>query len=207
MKKSILFIAFSIFTFTSIFAQKKEFLYSNKLTVVTGLSQPLLLGGFNLAANYTTNCWVFEYSHGMNLNYSGVALKPAYRDNLVSLKSPYSTGAGAGMRLFAKPIISMDLRAEAKVHEYEAQLNDALFIEYTNFDLGAGLYTQIRPFGKKSNALKGFVIEPSLRYWANVGSTLEKDFQYVTNDDLIVVHKPYPLNFFINISIGYTLNL
>ena len=178
--------------------------YSNKWTIVSGLNQPIFLNGVNLAVNYTTNRWVFEYSHGANLNYSGPALKEGYRDNVLSLKSPYSTGPGVGYRVFANKILGLDIRAEAKLHQYDVELNDTQEISYTNFDLGGGAYWQIRPFGKKENHLKGIVIEPSIRYWANVSSSLEDDFQYTTNTGQIEVHNPYPLNLFFNISIGYT---
>jgi len=205
--QKVILLAIIILAFAnSSFGQKKKLPYSNKLTIVTGLTQPLLLDGFNLAINYTTNCWVFEYSHGINLHYSNEILKPNYRDNIISMKSPFSTGAGAGFRIFAKPILSMDIRAEAKVHQYDVQLNDVEEISYRNFDLGGGMYFQIRPFGKKNNALQGFVIEPSIRYWANVSSTLDDNFTYQNNADETIIHNPYPLNLFGNISVGYTFD-
>ncbi len=204
MKNSILIILIAFTFIANTSAQKNQLPNSNQLSIVLGVSQPLLLDGFNIAANYTTNCWVFEYSHGTNLHYQGPALKAPYKEELISLKSPFSTGAGVGPRLFANRIIGVDFRLEAKVHKYEAQLTEELEIEYHNFDLGGGLYTQIRPFGKKKGALKGIVIEPSIRYWANVSSTLEKDFTYVNGDQEPITHKPYPLNLFMNLSIGYS---
>ena len=138
------------------------------------------------------------------MNYQDAVLKAPYKDELISLKSPFSTGAGFGPRLFANKIIGVDFRLEAKVHKYEAQLTEELEIEYHNFDLGSGLYTQIRPFGKKKGVLKGIVIEPSIRYWANVSSTLEENYTYVNGDQEPITHEPYPLNFFMNLSIGYS---
>lgn len=204
MKNIILIIAV-ITTFSSnIFGQSKELPYSHQWTVVAGISQPLLLDGVNLAVNYTTNRFVFEYSHGMFLNYNESVMRAENRGKVDRIYSPYSTGAGVGFRFFAKPILAMDLRAEAKVHQYNVDLNDTEKIQYTNFDMGAGWYTQIRPFGKKNNALKGIVIEPSIRYWANVSSSLENDFQYHTREDVLETHRPYELGGFVNISIGYT---
>ena len=203
--KNLLFIITVIITFSSnIFGQSKELPYSNQWTVVTGISQPLLLNGVNLVVNYTTNRFVFEYSHGMFLEYNETVMKAEYRGKVDRIYSPYSTGTGVGYRFFAKPIIAMDLRAEAKVHQYNVDLNTTESIQYTNFDMGAGWYTQIRPFGKKDNALKGIVIEPSIRYWAVVSSTLEDDFQYYTNEDILETHQAYELGGFVNISIGYT---
>ena len=197
-------LVFALLTCNFAFSQDNELPYSNKWTIVSGLNQPVFLNGINLAVNYTTNRWVFEYSHGANLNYSGPALKEGYRDNVLSLKSPYSTGPGVGYRVFANKILGMDIRAEAKLHQYDVKLNDTQEISYTNFDLGGGAYWQIRPFGKKENRLKGIVIEPSIRYWANVSSSLEDNFQYTTNNGKMEIHNPYPLNLFFNISIGYT---
>src|SRR5690606_1218162 len=37
-----------------------------------GLSQPLLLGGFNVATDVHLGRWVVEYSHGMKLDYNRV---------------------------------------------------------------------------------------------------------------------------------------
>ena len=186
-------------------SQNEEVLpYSNSWTVVSGLTQPIFLNGVNIAVNYTTNRWVFEYSHGAGLEYSGQALKQDYRDHVVSLNSPYSTGPGIGYRVFANQVLGMDIRAEAKVHQYDVSLNDNQDISYTNFDLGGGAYWQIRPFGKQNNRLSGIVVEPSIRYWANVASSLENEVVYTTNNGETQTHSPYPLNLFFNISIGYT---
>ena len=203
MKQMILALMLTTTVFTKTVSQNKTLEYSNRLTIVTGLTQPIFLKGINLAVNYTTNRWVFEYSHGMNLDYTEV-LNRDYKNNVLRIKSPYSTGAGIGYRFFSTKITGLDLRAEAKVHEYQVALNQNQTIDYTNFDLGGGLYWQIHPFGKKTNALQGIVIEPSIRYWANVGSSLTENFEYNTNDGRRIIHKPYPLNLFGNVSLGYT---
>lgn len=203
MKRMILLLIVITICASKVFSQKKQLSYSNRLSVVAGLTQPILLRGANLAANYTTNRWVFEYSHGMSLDYTDV-LTSDYKDDVLSVKSPYSTGAGVGYRFFATEIVGMDLRAEAKVHGYEVELNDDQSIDYTNFDMGGGIYWQIHPFGRKKDYLQGFVIEPSIRYWANISSSLDDNFQYTTNDGRLVTHEPYPLNLFANVSIGYT---
>ena len=48
------------------------------------------------------------------------------------------------------------------------------------------------------------MIEPSIRYWANVESTLEDNYQYQTTEGQSLIHEAYPFNLFANISIGYT---
>lgn len=203
----IVCLAFLLLFFYKKSNAQTELPYSNKFTVVAGVSQVLLLDGFNIAANYTTNRWVFEYSHGNSLDYSGEVLRPEYRTKVDQVHSPFSTGAGVGYRIFARPIIAMDIRAEAKVHKYEVALNSAQSVEYINFDLGGGVYWQIRPFGKSGNALKGIVIEPSIRYWRNISSNLEDNFTYLSEDGNQHIHEPYPLNLFANVSIGYTFGV
>ena len=153
MKKTTIFLALMIYAVTNVFSQNKKLNYSNRLSLVAGLSQPIFLKGMNLAVTYTTNRWIFEYSHGMSLNYTDV-LTPDYKDDVLSIKSPYSTGAGIGYRFFANKIIGMDIRAEAKVHGYEVKLNKRQTVNYTNFDFGGGVYWQVHPFGKKENGCK-----------------------------------------------------
>lgn len=194
----------SVMLFHAAYAESRTLQYAHNFSVFTGLTQPLLLNGFNIAGNYTHNRWLFEYSHGMFLHYKGPAMQADYKDKLVSIMSPYSTGAGAGYRFFAGNIAGLDLRAEVKVHQYNVQLNRNEEIKYTNLDLGGGLYCQIHPFGKKTNLLKGIVIEPSIRYWKNVASTLGAAYTYHTSQGVLETHKPYPLNLFMNISLGYT---
>lgn len=178
-----------------------------KWTVATGITQPILLDGFNLAVNYNLGKIVLEYSHGVNLEYKDQVLKLAYKDKLLSLKSPYSTGTGLGYKLISKNKIGFDIRAEAKVHKYVAELTETETIDYVNFDLGGGAYFQYYPFAKRSNALKGIVIEPSIRYWANTASSLKGDHVYRGENDIDITHKPYPLDLFANISLGYTFGL
>lgn len=178
-----------------------------KWTVAAGITQPILLNGYNLAINYNLGNIVLEYSHGINLEYRDQVLKPAYKDKLISLNSPYSTGAGIGYKLIAKDRIGFDIRAEAKVHKYVAELTATETIDYVNFDLGSGAYFQYYPFAKQTNALKGLVIEPSIRYWANTVSTLKDAHTYQTENDLAAIHEPYSLDLFANISIGYTFGL
>lgn len=203
MKQKILLILWLIAPLGNALSQNKKLSYSNKINLVAGLSQPFFLKGVNLAMSFTTNRLLFEYSHGMNLDYTDV-LNSDYKRNVLSIRSPYSTGMGFGFRFFSNKIIGMDIRAEAKIHAYEVQLSTKHFTQYTNYDLGGGIYWQIHPFGNKTKALAGIVLEPSIRYWANVSTSLNDNYTYKTNDGRTLIHKPYPLNLFANISLGYT---
>ena len=73
MKNSLIYLVFLSFSTTG-FTQteqinniKKLFRYSNKLTLGTDLAQPFLLGGLNLNVTFTTNRWIFNYSHDIGL--------------------------------------------------------------------------------------------------------------------------------------------
>jgi hypothetical protein len=41
------------------------------INVFFGLTQPLLVDGFNVEINYIHNRFIFDYSHGASLNFSG----------------------------------------------------------------------------------------------------------------------------------------
>ncbi|MEL6849486.1 MAG: hypothetical protein AAFP92_13275, partial [Bacteroidota bacterium] len=66
---------FSQFPLQAQQAQEKP--YTDQWTLAFGMSQPLFLNGFNVAINYTTQRWVFEYSHGMNLDYNALPAEAA----------------------------------------------------------------------------------------------------------------------------------
>jgi hypothetical protein len=56
-------------TSASSFAQ--EWKTDKNINVLFGLTQPLLLDGFNVEINYIHNRFIFDYSHGASLNFSG----------------------------------------------------------------------------------------------------------------------------------------
>lgn len=61
------------------------------------------------------------------------------------------------------------------------------------------------PFRKKENWLQGILIEPVIRYWPNVGSSLDSDFTYAnTHTGKIETIEAYKLGWLANINIGYT---
>jgi hypothetical protein len=98
-------------------AEKKEtssWLDGGHLSIQAGLFQPLLLSGANLAAAYRTDRLVFEYSHGMWLNYDRVGRTGIKRDQNLDLYNPWTTGFGIGYRLPWR----FDIRAEFKAHRY-----------------------------------------------------------------------------------------
>lgn len=171
--------------------EKKLNAHANQFTILTGLVQPVLLGGVNLAGTYFTNKMSFEYSHGMFLNYPKFLRKD---DNALLVYSPWSTGAGIGYRINSK----YDIRAEAKAHNYIVDLVNNNQAEYTVYSLGVGFYSR-QYLGKH------FLFEYSLRYWPNASTTLTNDkFLYQDAQGNNLEHKAHQLGIIFNVSFGYT---
>lgn len=176
-------------------------LYAGRWTLLAGLNQPIISHGFNVAGTYFAQRFTFEYSHGMFLTYRGTW---NLDKNIQSVYVPYSTGLGVGYRLTRY----LDLRAEAKNHRFEAQLNRSQSVTYTNTDLGLGAYYRLYPFGRRAGWARGLVVEPSVRYWHYVYSTLPGgEVAFRKDDGTPAVHKPYNFGLFANVSLGYTFGL
>lgn len=185
MKKSIVTLAVSITCLISQFANaqsstvKKDFLYSNRFSVLAGLIQPAVLKGGNVEINYTTKRMMFEYSHGFSLDPSSSG---DYKNQQLSLHLPYSTGFGIGYRINS----NLDIRFEPKLHSWEVYYKDEeqkaenKIKEYKTYTLGVGIYYRYFPFkNNNSKLLQGITTSTSLRWWQNVGSTLDNnEFSY-----------------------------
>ncbi|GAB2578738.1 outer membrane beta-barrel protein [Spirosoma areae] len=155
-------------------ADRATFPYSNRFTVGGGISQ-LLLGGFNIQAEYTTKRMVFDYSHGFNLILSGQVASANARDQNLTEKIPSTLGIGIGYRLTP----GLDLRVEPKLHFYDlyytngrGETTSDKVATYQTATLGLGVYYRYYPFRKQPNALAGILLLPSLRYWPNIWSSL-----------------------------------
>jgi hypothetical protein len=210
MKNLVTIIATLIIS--SSFAQsKKEYLYSNKFSLLFGTIQPTALKGFNVEVNYTTKRMIFDYSHGVSLDPPVVG---DYKVQKIAIHIPTSTGFGIGYRFSS----FFDLRFEPKLHSFEiykegAIQNDANKLkEFKTFTLGLGAYYRYMPFKNSENkTLQGITTSTSLRYWQNVGTTLRNDeFSYLDKS----INKTQTLKapniglanspIIFNIAIGYT---
>jgi hypothetical protein len=180
--KKIITTALLILTCLVLNAQskkKKEFLYSNKFSVLAGLIQPLALRGGNIEVNYTTKRMIFDYSHGFNLKPPSAG---NFKTQHVELKLPVTTGFGIGYRITS----FLDIRFEPKLHSFEVyHKGDEKTVankikDYKTFTLGAGMYYRYFPFRNNTNTvMQGITTTASVRWWPNVGSTLSKDeFSY-----------------------------
>jgi hypothetical protein len=213
-KKIILITTILMLSITHSFAQnkaKKDFLYSNKISVLFGLLQPVVAKGFNMEVNYTTKRLIFDYSHGVSLD---PPVAGDFKTQSIVLHIPYTTGFGIGYRFSS----FFDVRFEPKLHSWEiyhkgdAQNATTLVKDFKTITLGVGAYYRYMPFRNSDNKfLQGFTTSTSLRYWQNVGTTLRNDeFSYFnkTSSKVETLKAPNigiansPLIF--NIAIGYT---
>jgi hypothetical protein len=211
--RAILIIALTSKAFN---VKAQDWKTDKRVNVVFGLSQPLLLSGFNVEGVYIHKRLIFDYSHGVSLNFSSDAVNTELKDQKVVVYMPWTTGFGVGYRL--KNWINV--RLEPKWHRfefyYDGETQNATneIVSYNTMSLGIGFYGNIQPFKNKESFLKGFVIAPSVRFWPTIFSTL-KDDKYTYNNKNTLKNEAIktldpgfgftPLVF--NISIGYSFNL
>jgi hypothetical protein len=160
---------------------KKDFLYSNKFSVLFGVIQPAVLKGFNIEINYFTKRMSFDYSHGVSLDPATVG---KYKEQHLAFHLPYSTGFGVGYRFTS----FLDLRFEPKLHAWEiydkddTQNKENLISSFKTITLGLGLYYRYMPFkNSESKFLQGITTTANIRWWQNIGSTLSGDNLIYTN--------------------------
>lgn len=216
-KKSLLVLVTSLLLIQASFAQeakeKKEFLYSNRVSVLAGLIQPMVLKGGNIEVTYFTKRMSFDYSHGFLLNMSGGTMVGDAKDQKLSYHLPYSTGFGIGYRFTS----FFDVRVEPKMHSWEVyydgetQNKANLIKSYKTYSIGLGAYYRYMPFRKKDNWLQGVTTSTSVRWWPNVGSSLtDNKFTYhnkLSNKDETLKASNIGIagsQFLFNVSIGYT---
>jgi hypothetical protein len=205
-----------ILTIPAISVIAQEWKSEKKVNVLFGLTQPLLAKGFNVEGNYIHNRLIFDYSHGVSLDFSGTSATKELRRQHVAVHLPWTTGFGIGYRLKEW----LNVRIEPKWHRFElyydgeTQNVDSKIISYDTFSLGLGLYGAYRPFKHKENFLSGLLISPSVRYWPAVSSTLKDDnFTYRnkhTNDTERLETLDPGIGFtplVVNISVGYSFSV
>jgi hypothetical protein len=186
-----------------------------RVNLLFGLNQPLL-GGFNVEGNLFYKRLVFDYSHGVSLNFNNSILDEENAALGVDVVVPWTTGFGIGYRFNRW----LNIRAEPKWHKFELYDQNAersqrnLLASYTTFSMGIGAYANIQPFKNKDNFLKGFMVAPSVRWWPRVASSLENNEVQFYSSSLqrTVTHKAMEVGvnntpLIINVSVGYTLGL
>ena len=182
---------------------KKQFRYSNKLTLGTDLAQPFLLGGLNLNVTYTTNRWIFDYSHGIGLEIPDFIKSDEQEDLNAEIEIPWTTGPGVGYRITE----NLDTRIDFKAHRNEVDLlSGEVELEYTQFTMGPGVYYRFYPWEKS-----GFGLEASARYWFDLGNSQDgldgSDFNFTdSNGNNQSFDTDISSGIGVNIALIYTFN-
>ena len=171
---------------------------SQKFSVMAGLSQWLLFRGGNLAVEYKTGRLAFELSHGQGLDLNqlgGFALSSAERRDETRVRVPWTTGFGVGYRITE----NLHLLLEIKAHHYEVRANDGVNeVNYTTFSVGPGAFYSIY-LGRH------LFLEPNLRFWPNIASTLDNNRVTLRNcDGTSYEHHAHDFGFFGNVNLGYS---
>ncbi|GAA4335380.1 hypothetical protein GCM10023149_43340 [Mucilaginibacter gynuensis] len=217
LKKQVLNAAvFTAIIGASLSTRAQDWKSEKRINVLFGLAQPLIAKGFNIEGNYIHNRFIFDYSHGASLDFSGNLVPGYLRKQHLAVHEPWTTGFGVGYRL--KNWINV--RIEAKWHRFEfyyddePQNNSTAITSYNTFSLGLGVYGSYQPFKTNSNFLKGFVIAPSIRFWPTVSSGLKDDKLSYLNKKTGTVEEIKTLDpgtgfspVVVNVSIGYTFQL
>lgn len=172
-------------------------LLENRTIVSAGLIQPLFLRGANLAVTRLGHRFSASYSHGVSLRYTGgLFLRGAERREELTVRSPFSTGGGIGVR-FGK---RSDARLEAKAHAYVVRSPGGSQVRYVAFSLGPALY-RYKQFGESR-----WTLESSARYWPNVGTWRRSgSFDLRRSDGTSFRHSPHNLGLIVNVAVGVAL--
>ncbi len=184
--------------------------YSNRVSILAGLLQPLVLRGGNVEVNYFSRRLSFDYSHGFSLEPPTVG---QFREQRLALHLPYSTGLGVGYRFSSY----FDVRLEPKLHQWEVYRADQpataanRLASFRTVTLGVGAYYRWFPFRRGSRLLQGVTTSTSVRWWQNVGSTQpDNQFSYANaqtgQQETLRVPSIGLANtpLLINVAVGYT---
>jgi hypothetical protein len=169
-----------------------------KFSVMAGLTQWLLLRGGNLAVEFKTGRLALEASHGQGLDLNqlgGIALSSAERDMGTRVRVPWTTGFGVGYRVTEH----FHLLVEFKAHHYEVRAEEgADTVNYTTFSIGPGAFYAIY-------LTKGLFLQPNVRFWPNVASTLDDNRVMLQRcDGTSYEHQAHDFGFFGNVNLGYS---
>jgi hypothetical protein len=215
IKSDTLKIILSFLLITKGFTAKAQAWKSEeRVNILFGISQ-MLVSGFNVEGNFIYHRFIFDYSHGVSLDFSGNTVTPELRAEGLAVHMPWTTGFGLGYRITDW----INVRLEPKFHKFEfyydgdPQISETRIYSYNTFSLGIGVYGAWLPFKHKNNFLKGIMISPSIRYWPTVSSTRDPNFTYCNKNTMQMEHIPAldpgvgfkPIVY--NISIGYSFLL
>ena len=206
----------ALIAFTGLKASAQDWKSDERINLMFGLSQPVLAHGFNIEGNFIDGRFIFDYSHGVSLDFQDGSTTSALRQQGVAVHMPYTTGFGLGYRITEW----LNIRVEPKWHRFEfyyedqAETKSDQITAYNTFSLGAGLYGAYRPFKHRVNFLSGFLLAPSIRFWPTVTSSEPGDsftyFNRNTNSNQEITKLDPGILFtplVINLSVGYTFGI
>ncbi len=67
-----------------------------RINFLFGMTQPLIASGFNIEGNYIHNRFIFDYSHGVSLDFKGNLVTDKLKKQGVAVHEPWTTGFGIG---------------------------------------------------------------------------------------------------------------
>jgi hypothetical protein len=197
-------------------ASAQDWKSDERINIMFGLSQPILGSGFNIEGNFIYDRFIFDYSHGVSLDFKDGSTTSSLRQQGVAVHMPYTTGFGLGYRITEW----LNVRVEPKWHRFEFYYEDQpetkinQITAYNTFSLGAGVYGAYRPFKHQDNFLSGFLLAPSVRFWPTVTSSEPGDsfayFNKNTNSNQQITKLDPGILFtplVINLSVGYTFGI
>lgn len=209
-------VIFTPLFFMAVLAHAQDWRTEKRVNLVFGMTQPLVVSGFNIEGNYIHNRWILGYSHGMSLDFSGSTLTADLSRQGIVVHVPWTTGFGVGYRLKEW----VNIRIEPKWHRFEfyydgeAQQAANRITAYNTMSLGIGLYGHYQPFKNSKSFLEGIMVAPSVRFWPTIASTLAGDSHVYQNTKTMQAEEITTLDpgvgftpLIVNISIGYTLGL
>ena len=123
-----------------------------------GLSQPILMHGFNAAVEVRYRRFVATYSHGQGLDYTPFETADEKAAG-AAVRMPWTTGGGVGVLLIDELWILADLKAHRFTVDAPGDHS-----AYTVITVGAEL-------GWRFFLWKGLNVALVARYWPNVYST------------------------------------
>jgi hypothetical protein len=204
MKRALTGIGILVFTLSSAAAARAadatiEASPGDGFSAMLGLQQWLLMGGANVAVQYKTGRWAFEYSHGQALRLNRfpgrLALTSGERNAGLQIDVPWTTGGGVGLRLTR----NLHALIEVKAHRFEISGPDRnQRLSYTTFSIGPGLFYDLHLW-------RGLFLQPAVRWWPNVADTLDEGQApaFTAADGTRYQPAARSFGFFVNASLGW----
>jgi hypothetical protein len=164
--------------------------------VMLGMGQ-WALGGGNVAVQYNIGPLALEYSHGQGVHLSEADFlrNQSEKDAGADVHETWTTGLGVGVLVFH----DLRLLLELKANHYELEGGDRNSrLGYTTFTIGPGVFYDIHLW-------KGLFVQPSVRWWPTVHSTMSNSAALRRADGIQVPITSHDSGVFPNLNVGWEL--